>query len=176
MGRTREDIVIWFNGSPAHTLSHIFSFSIFFLSPSQGALCPLSANVFAFFSPKRPTEREKKKKKFPEKIREKISIIRQRTEHKSRRSFTEAVEDLHHHNPWTLFKFSNPRRQPLRLCGVKSGLLFCLLLSLRTILDSLLRAYIFLAAPVSSPSILFFFSFFGLIRFFFVSFFWVLKP
>lgn len=142
----------------------------FFLSPSQGALCPLSANVFAFFSPKRPIEREKKKQKFPEKIREKISIIRQRTEHKSRRSFTEAVEDLHHHNTWTLFKFSNPRRQPLRLCGVKSGLLFCLLLSLRTILDSLLRAYI------SSPSILFFFSFFGLIRFFFVSFFWVLKP
>lgn len=130
---------------------------LFFLSPSQGALCPLSANVFAFFSPKRPIEREKKKQKFPEKIREKISIIRQRTEHKSRRSSTEAVEDLHHHNTWTLFKFSNPRRQPLRLCGVKSGLLFCLLLSLRTILDSLLRAYIFLAAPISSPSILFFF-------------------
>lgn len=63
MGRTREDIVIWFNGSPAHTLSHIFSSSSFFLSPSQGTLCPLSANVFAFFSPKRPIEREKKKTK-----------------------------------------------------------------------------------------------------------------
>lgn len=144
---------------PRTPFSHIFFFLFFFLSPSQGALCPLSANVFAFFSPKRPIERKKKKQKFPEKIREKISIIRQRTEHKSRRSSTEAVEDLHHHNPWTLFKFSNPRRQPLRLCGVKSGLLFCLLLSRRTILDSLLRAYIFLAAPISSPSILFCFLF-----------------